>query len=850
MPGKYSHSVVLAGYSSRGIISLPNDQRLESLKSPSTLQPADGAAPPVPIRAKERPISTTSTKPASPQSAARHSKRRSRNPFEYESPTGFNHVSGQVGRKVNDHRSEEKSRTATPVSNGQDSQPRPPVVKVQIPRPPKYRLSGFDPYADDADFVPWRGWRSRPSENNEAQGANTSKPVQRTIPSNAHKYEPRLEVKEWRHDLARKSPGVRTRTRDRSEPLLSVQQFLNLSPPLNPSDSLAERKGSQSPHRSRNHRASLLPPFRPQSKPRSPQKMDSVPVFDRSAVQPKPTRPPPQTMNSNDSFNRGDTSFIDSSDDEDDEENPAQDVPPKHKATRRTLSVSSARKDNKVRNGAAVDLTEELPELPGDPVPQVSNVADTALRLESISQKRRSNRFSMYGYNSDDSDDLPLQRHSPLLRIRSNGPSLRHTGDMRKSLSEVPDEHQMSPLPPTLARSPESMTRGTTASTMDQEPDFSGFSDRNGFEDYLNSTSAVGQVHAHGPRYYRAIDDDMTRKETRPSMSHAAPGSSLDNGRRPSRSSIGDVSALPIPVTSALSHRRPSASSARDVQQQQQQTLASPASQDAKPGLQGGRALFRTEDLGQNLAQGQVHPTPRFGTPSIVRDYEEKARLNVQNLSRSNTPLPTTERGRSSPQTFLQHQRQRLRSSSEVARSRKNAGTPEPTRKARPTPATPRAEENWQRPGIGIKTTSLATDFGEEGWGRMSIEPAGLHGSVVPQSAMLDVAAPPATMYADVFDHEHRAEPEKDKEQAEDEDEDEDAALPPPDISRRRQLGNDQGARPNVSRSTSRVGRNGGQGIDRLESMLREQELTQTTPAQTQKKRARARSVFGRFLRR
>jgi hypothetical protein len=145
----------------------------------------------------------------------------------------------------------------------------------------------------------------------------------------------------------------------------------------------------------------------------------------------------------------------------------------------------------------------------------------------------------------------------------------------------------------------------------------------------------------------------------------------------------------------------------------------------------------------------------------------------------------------------------------------------------------------------------------------MSIEPfrkKSLNGSVVPQSEMVDVTAPaPATIYADDdFDHEQqRAEIGHDKGQvvgAGSEDEDDDAALPPPDISRRRQLGNnDQGAtRPNVSRSTSRVGgRAGGhgKGIDRLESMVRDQhELAQTT--QTQKKRARAKSVFGRFLRR
>ncbi|KAK5259783.1 hypothetical protein LTR40_005337 [Exophiala xenobiotica] len=412
-------------------------------------------------------------------------------------------------------------------------------------------------------------------------------------------------------------------------------------------------------------------------------------------------------MNSNDSFNRGDTSFIDSSDDDEDaEEHPVHEVPQKHEATRRTLSISSARKNNRPRNGAVVDPTEDLPELPGDSAPQVSNVAGTSSRPESKSQKRFSNLFSMYGYDSDDSDDLPLQRQSPLLRISSHSRSLRRTGDLRSSLPQG----------------------------------------------------------------------------------------------------------------------------------------------------------------------GSVNPMPRFGTPSVVRDSEEKARLNVQNLSRSNTPLPTPiERGRSSPQTFLQHQRQRLRSSSDVARTRKNTGASilEQTRKARPTPtptpSTPRAEEKWESPGIGIRTTSLssAADFGEEGWGRMSIEPfrkKSLNGSVVPQSERVDVAAPaPATIYADDdFDHEQqRPEIGHDKEQIVgaglSEDEDDDAALPPPDISRRRQLGNnDQGTtRPDVSRSTSRVGgRAGGQGkgIDRLESLVRDQhELAQTT--QTQKKRARAKSVFGRLLR-
>ncbi|KAK5194368.1 hypothetical protein LTR92_005610 [Exophiala xenobiotica] len=875
MPGKYSHSVVLAGYSSRGIISLSNDKRLESLKSSSTPQPADDAPPPVPIRAKERPISTTRTNPTSPQPAAYHSKRRSRNVFGYESPIGFTHVPGQAGRKVNDHRRDENPRRANPVNDGQDSQPRSPIVKDQFQRPPKYRLSGFDPYAEDADFVPWRELRSRPSENNEQQGADTSSPVQRTIASIAHKHEPRLEVKEWRHGLASKSPEFRTRTRDRSEPLLSVQQFLDLSPPIDPSNSLAESKGSQSPqspHSSRNHRALLLPPFRPQSKPCSPQKRDSVPVFDRAPVQPKPTRPPPQTMNSNDSFNRGDTSFIDSSDDDEDaEEHPVHEVPQKHEATRRTQSISSARKNNRPRNGAVVDPTEDLPELPGDSAPQVSNVAGTSSRPESKSQKRFSNLFSMYGYDSDDSDDLPLQRQSPLLRISSHSRSLRRTGDLRRYLSEMPDEHQLSPPPQTLGRSPESMTRGTTASTVDPEPDFSGFSDRDESEDYLNNSSTVGLVHANRTCYYRAIDDDITRRETRPSMSHAASGSSVDRSRRPSHSSIGDVSVPPLPV---LSHRRPSSSSVRDVQQHQQ-PLASPAIQDAKLGMQIGRILSRTEDLRptSSLPQGgSVNPMPRFGTPSVVRDSEEKARLNVQNLSRSNTPLPTPiERGRSSPQTFLQHQRQRLRSSSDVARTRKNTGASilEQTRKARPTPtptpSTPRAEEKWESPGIGIRTTSLssAADFGEEGWGRMSIEPfrkKSLNGSVVPQSERVDVAAPaPATIYADDdFDHEQqRPEIGHDKEQIVgaglSEDEDDDAALPPPDISRRRQLGNnDQGTtRPDVSRSTSRVGgRAGGQGkgIDRLESLVRDQhELAQTT--QTQKKRARAKSVFGRLLR-
>ncbi|KAK4949665.1 hypothetical protein LTR10_011506 [Elasticomyces elasticus] len=823
MPSKYSHSVVLASYSSQGIITSPGYQEWDFDGSHGSSTPVNvyqQEPPPRSDRRKSNPTTTTLSAFKDERRTKRHSKPHNKSK-KHESSSYFGPVPDQTAGSNLD-KSVKTSRRRDAAKHDAPQQ-RLSVAKPQGGASPDFRLSGpFDPFAGAPEFIPnveetspepdLKGLAliSPEPEIRGQQDANTSRPIRRSI-------EPRNDVQQRPTIKTPERSAVRVR-RNGSEQLLSIQQFLDMSPRINGSVPPAQRRSSQPQTSLNSHPPSLSPAFHA-----------------------KPTRPPAQKMDSSNSLDRSATSFIDSSDDEDEVLRKSA-----RSLHRRPFSVAARPQ----RSAPQPDFAMELAELQGasrrnsgarrtsqqtiptrnrhNPPAQNDGARRTS-QYANPTPKRQSRRHSTEIDDSDAFDDLPLQRHSPLPMQTPERKTLRRTGSLQsKPLFDVPDE-LLSPLPPGSPYSPGSVTPWTTISNAEQEPDFSGFSDKAEPDDYLSNDMSSGYVHVN-KRYYRSTHDHVTEPDPEPE-----PRSHPSHLHSDIQSPISPISAqapfsptYPVPDRtgrtsriSSVSQQRPSLSRSRGPESRTPAGgLPSPTSE---PGLRSPSI-----NSSMSIPRKPVNPMPHFGTPSVIRDPQELAKLNVQNVSRSTTPMPV--KGKPSPQTFLQQQRQRLRSSSELARtsqlgrSSRSLHTPEPVTQSSAASIGSSRRPSVQSPG--------SANFGEEGWGRVSVEPAGWNGSF----AHLGTTPAAGRSQASVA---RSAAPE----QLPEEEDDEDAALPPPDITRRRQSEDVRAGSALSSRGQSRIGVRG--GIDGLQDLLQEQDHMPT-----QQTRNRSRSILSRFSRR
>ncbi|KAJ9646226.1 uncharacterized protein PV06_02046 [Exophiala oligosperma] len=759
MPGKYSHTVVLATYSSRGILNFPSNQ-----KSNAECNDRSGtSSSSVPKSRNGESTAVNQASAATPSLSTPHQlKRQQKQASIRKSTESSNTISKQARRGSYGHRSGVAAQTPAVSSHGQDSQPYQSAAGIKPWSKPKPGLFGTDPSENDPWVIPWQE-SHQPRADVAEDGVAGSRA--RSKYSHAHHYEPRPDVRPIRkHELGKK-------TKKHVEPLLSLQQFLDLLPPLNEGGPQMDRKSMPYARSSSSKPVSLLPAFRP-----VPARCDSAPALQGRSSRLDPARPPPRTAKSSDSYNRGATSFIDSSDDEDEEEEEEEPGLEKLYPRHVSASTSSAKHDHArspfpahhekpISRRKVVDLTKALPELPAMSPPRLENVTNSPSAASYKVQKNRSKRHSRHAYESDASDEFPLQRHSPLPKLRS---ATIHTADLADSTApifEMPDNQvqRKADDPRTGTSSSRSNLQNLDLGTDNRQSTISRSSDTVDFEEYLNDPSIIGQPHVH-QRYYRTTEDETSKSDILASIFRLMSPTSFDRGQ----SHLSDVQGR-IPTSPDAEEPLRSTRTSSVAPDMPERTPPEEIRSKTPPiPLRNSRRLTPPTEEGPGvsaiISSKPVNPTPHFGTLSVVRDPEEKAMLNVQNLSRSTTPLPAAET-KTSPQKFLQIQRHLLRSSSDLT-SIKNPDKPESTRRGSYT-SLGSPERVWKK-SPEIKTPSSA-DFGDDGWGRVSIEPA----RSTRNTALFE---PWPVRGHDIVEKRGRCHNH----------DEEDAALPPPNISRRR----------------------------------------------------------------
>ncbi|KIX04764.1 uncharacterized protein Z518_05634 [Rhinocladiella mackenziei CBS 650.93] len=800
MPGKYSHAVVFANYSSHGVIGPPIDPELNYFDPVRDLTPVPKqenisrppSAPPFHSRVKSTPTKASSrqspfvnqrvTDPQIPETQS-----------IYDYPYSLHGVSNHNGRKVIVDSDEEPPDSGTSIKGFQ-----PCLLKSSLRQPTSNFLfsSPFDSYARNPKLIPQPDSPDR--EAGLHDNANISKPIQNSRKSKAPKIEPRDDVKHFARQLYHQRhlenlpPNL---AKSHAESLLSIQQFLDSSHHANNWNSADSRRSFARQSTSGNGR--LTAP--PTSLPGTPKTTVQKNRLDHSA-------------------SRGAPSFIDSFDDDDDAVNQSSFTPAQ------TIAPVSMTSNKGALDQKANPLAKSLP---NESIQQVQNDTLRRRRININFHHPNTRHKSTEGDGTDGMGTLPLQSQSPLHKTPSRDikrPFLPH-----KSLFNTPDD-QLSPLP--QFQSPESMTRGTGASSLDA--DFSNVSDRD--EDDFSSPMTNIYVHR---RCYRTVDKDIPRNEPRPRISTSSSSSSCQGKK-----------------TAQIFSQPPS------QEPQRQAGTRTPEPRKHTPIIQPARGPNRVKP---------VNPMPNFGMPSIIRGPEKSTIFNPQNTTRANQTLP------SSQQRLLSKRPQRLQPSPLIDCTTRDPRRPRSQKsdKAAELLGTEPTLENWWLPNVQVTKKS---EFGAEGLESVANEQNGLHAqrarlgihnenqteSQSQRVSRTQVEAADRAMETDL-DNCSISSSQKDEDMHNDyvdEDGDEDdlgeeaeAALPPPDISRYRASGSssdaDNGmqtifqvlhAGPDAKISKHGQSRTSGGGIDRLEAMLREQEK------KTKKKKDGAKGVLDRLM--
>lgn len=282
-------------------------------------------------------------------------------------------------------------------------------------------------------------------------------------------------MNESRRDWELHSPYAPTRRTARAEPRLSLQQFLDSLPRVDDPEE-ATQGSPELPSRSEKRALSLSPHFHP-----------------------KGLRPVAQTKLSSQSLGREGTSFVESSDEEDG-------LPVVAKPT------SALHRTNQTEKQGSLDLTGEV-HLP-QTNPKKSHQEGTPERqAHPGAGQRRSKRYSTDVDDSDSFDPLPLQKHSPLPKLKSL--IVRESDYQGRVLFDIPDD-QLSPIPRASIESPGSTTRKLMVS--EAEPGRPGFADVG--ESPRNHSRSPNTIETHR-LYTRMIHDSIPTNEQRGPMSRS-----------------------------------------------------------------------------------------------------------------------------------------------------------------------------------------------------------------------------------------------------------------------------------------------------------------------------------------
>lgn len=576
MPSKYSHSVVLANYSSRGIISFPiTAQQADSTTSSQPAARVD--TPSKHTRNTSTSVSSSKGKPATVASdqnalsAASHhatlsakSQRALSNQGRQSLSQHHETTADVIQRRTQKDNSTESTQTPPRRS--------PKKAGLTGPRP----ISPYGPYNGHSESIPPGG--SPDLTNKRHQDQNATEPLKRTVAYAAQTVQPRPgpppSAGTRPPPVSVKRVPSQSTASGRLEALLSLQQFLDSSPRIERSKDLTK-------------------PQAPTPEPRPPVRaLIASPVLSSDTS--KPTS----------AGQRNATSFIDSSDEDDHVDN----TPETSVRSATTAPVASSkpeasneqqvkvlRKEHIPSGKVRLDLTKSLPAIPD---------RDNSARGPQLPRASHNKSDQTHAGNvSEDVDDpfgpLPLQRHSPLRRT-TRKEKRRSLGSPYPSLRETEDEASYSHARP-ATKSAESLPHD--AGSFGLEPDFSNLADGSEDDrDHEDDTHTMMDIHVHR-RYYRAVDDDIPQDEPRPRIS--TPNS------WPSRRA---AARTPTPVPWQSPTREPEARNPTPNDEDEFEGISEPnILTDAQP-----RSSKNSVDLIQD-----------FGVPSIIRSPVKSPRAKT-----------------------------------------------------------------------------------------------------------------------------------------------------------------------------------------------------------------------------
>ncbi|KAK5054646.1 hypothetical protein LTR84_001537 [Exophiala bonariae] len=574
MPSKYSHSVVLANYSSQGIIAFPANQQSDGIagahRTPQSDKPKSvtGYVPRSISSPRERPATVASNytdRSSSRQNAlnentqARPLSQGRRSRVQTRTPTADT-VNGQLQK-------DDASNHDQPPNQNSAKGNRSSGARLTSP----YDPSPHHPRPVHAGEPPL-------SSNKPGQVRNGIQPQKRTTAYAAQTVQPRsgtvLPAGTRPPAVSLKRTASRASPNSHSEALLSLQQFLDSSARLTKIADVPKPRAQTPNQRS------------------PPKQLLASPELSSEVV--KPTS----------AGRKNGTSFIDSSDEDDHVDNTpgtsvrsAKTVPkPIPKARPPTKQITQHfEKDSASEGKKRLDLTKSPPPSPvrdGSSVDELQPPPKSPLRAFRAVHKHTRQA-------SDDFDDpfgpLPLQKHSPLQRTSSN--------DKRRSLGlPYPSQRDANAGPSLFYGRPSSKSAESLplqARNKGSELHFSNLAG-SGDDDREHEvdTQSMSHIHVHR-RYYRTVDNDIPNDESRPNIITA----NSWNARRA-------AARTPTPVP----WQSPAREAAVEEFMTQQDEEEPGEFSEPEPNILTNATL--------HVSRSPAPQIPSFGVPSIVRSPE------------------------------------------------------------------------------------------------------------------------------------------------------------------------------------------------------------------------------------
>lgn len=602
MPSKYSHSVVLANYSSRGIISFPTNQQPDSITAVQLTPRSDTSK--TRTRDSQNPVLSPTERPSTVASNLNARSSLNQNASSAKSQPGLL-TSGRHSR-LQQH----------DLTSGVVAAPSERIKTSEYVRTPTRDLrkengsaaarltSPYDPYHRHPEFIP-ADESPRPTIKKH-QSENAIKPQKQTVaypaqtvqkrpgpPRHTGTYPPPVSIN---RAPSKASPNSRV------EALLSLQQFLDSSPRL----------------------GKLDPVINPRARtpdPRLPRKgLIASPNLYPGTVKPRPA------------VKRSATSFIDSSDEDDHVVNTpetsvrsATTAPaiPAIAGTSTEQTITPLSKERPFPAKTRIDLTKSLPAPPERDSPSVHG-----MQPSQVSQLKSSQTHTRQ--ESDDADDpfgpLPVQKHSPLRTTK--------TKDKRRSLG-LPSPSLYDAQAGATSLRTHSSTKSVEslphqAGDVGLQPDFFGLAE--GRDD--DGEQPASDIHVHR-RYYRAVDDDIPENESRPRITTA--------NSWPSRRAAART-PTPEPWQSLM-----------------RETAAQRAMSQEKEESEENPELNILTDATPHSVNSPPSPMQNFGVPSIIRSPGTTPAAQQQQYHHAGVTASTKMRPpkMSRPRSFQKHKHAR-----------------------------------------------------------------------------------------------------------------------------------------------------------------------------------------------